>query len=84
MPLALPCCCDKQNMLHSGQLNHCCFRTLTGIPPFTMKALAAATLGLQWLDIMVMLYEGMFWLHYGCVMAAAMAAVPARREKTCL
>ena len=51
---------------------------------FTMKALAAATLGLQWLDIMVMLYEGMFWLHYGCVMAAAMAAVLARREKTCL
>ena len=51
---------------------------------FTMKALAAAAPGLQCLDIMVLLHEGMLWLHYGCVMAAAIVAVPARREKTCL
>ena len=41
---------------------------------FTMKALAAAALGLHWSNIMVML-----WLHYGYVVAAAMAAVSARR-----
>ena len=35
---------------------------------FTMKALAAAALGLHWSDIMVMLSEVMLWLHYGYVM----------------
>ena len=29
---------------------------------------------------MVMLYEVMFWLHYGYVMAVAMAAASAGRE----
>ena len=45
-----------------------------------MKALGAAALGLHWRDIMVMLYEVMFWLHYGYIMAAAMAATSVRRE----
>ena len=47
---------------------------------FAMKALGAAALGLHWRDIMVMLYEVMFWLHYGYVMAVAMAAASAGRE----
>ena len=32
-----------------------------------MKALAAAALGLQWSNIMVMVYEVMLWLYYSCV-----------------
>ena len=47
---------------------------------FAMKALGAAALGLHWRDIVVMLYEVMFWLRYGYVMAAAIAAASARRE----
>ena len=48
---------------------------------FTMKALAAAAaLGQHWSGNMVMLYEVMFWLHYGYVMAVATAAASARRE----
>ena len=43
---------------------------------FTMKALAAASLGLQRSGIMITLYR----LCYGCVVAAAMAAASARRE----
>ena len=47
---------------------------------FTMKALAAAAaLGQHW-SVMVMLYEVMFWLHYGYVMAVTTAAASARRE----
>ena len=45
-----------------------------------MKALTAAAWGLCWSDIMIMLYEVMFWLHYGYVMAVATAAASARRE----
>ena len=33
-----------------------------------MKTLAAAALELDWIAIVVMLYEVMFWLHHGCVM----------------
>ena len=47
---------------------------------FTVKALVAATLGLHWSNSMVMLHEVMFWLHYGYVMAVAMAAASAGRE----
>ena len=48
----------------------------------TMKALASAALGLHWRDIMVIrdCVMPMSWLHYGYVAAAALAAVPARRE----
>ena len=35
---------------------------------FTMKALAAASLGLHWRGIMFMLYEVMLCLRYGYVM----------------
>ena len=35
---------------------------------FTMKALAAAALGLHWSNIMVMVCEVMLWLYYGCAM----------------
>ena len=35
---------------------------------FTMKALAATSLGLHWGNIMVMLYEVMLWLCYSYVM----------------
>ena len=35
---------------------------------FTMKALAAAALGLHGSSIMIILYEVMLWLHYGYVM----------------
>ena len=41
---------------------------------FTMKALAAAALGVRWSNVMVML-----WLHYGYVVATAMAAASVRR-----
>ena len=51
-----------------------------GCISFTMKALAAAALGQHWRGIMVMLYEVMFWLHYGYIMAVATAAASARRE----
>ena len=47
---------------------------------FAMKALGAAALGLHWRDIMVMLYEVMFWLCHGYVMASAIPAASARRE----
>ena len=47
---------------------------------FTMKALDAAASGLHWNDILVMLYEVLFWLHYGYAVAAAMAAALARGE----
>ena len=43
---------------------------------FTMKALAAAALGLHWSSNMVMLYEVMLWLHYGLVMVRNVSAVP--------
>ena len=46
---------------------------------FTMKALAAAALGLNWSNSMVMLYEVMLWLCYGYVMSI-MTASSARRE----
>ena len=45
-----------------------------------MKALDAAASGLHWNDILVMLYEVLFWLHYGYAVAAAMAAALARGE----
>ena len=45
-----------------------------------MKALAAAALGLHWSDFMIMLYEVMLRLCYGCVVAAATAAASGRRE----
>ena len=57
---------------------------------FTMKALAAAALGLHWSGLMIMLYEVMLWLvyRYGCCInqerGSIMAAVPARREEMCL
>ena len=35
---------------------------------FVMKALAPATLGLHWSNIMVMLCEVMLWLRYGCIL----------------
>ena len=35
---------------------------------FTKKTLAPAALGLHWSNIMVMLYEVMFWLCSGCLM----------------
>ena len=35
---------------------------------FTMKALAAAALGLHWSNIMVVLYEVALWLHYSYIM----------------
>ena len=62
---------------------------------FTMKALAAAALRLQWSNFMVRLYEVMLWLCYGCAVVmlwllllllrqqergCVMAAMPARRE----
>ena len=47
---------------------------------FTTKALAAAALGLDWSDIMIMLCEVILWLCYSYVVAAATAAVLARRE----
>ena len=47
---------------------------------FTTKSLAAAALGLDWSDIMIMLCEVILWLCYGYVVAAATAAVFARRE----
>ena len=47
---------------------------------FTTKSLAAAALGLDWSDIMIMLCEVILWLCYGYVVAAATAAVLARRE----
>ena len=47
---------------------------------FTMKALAAAALGLHWSGLMIMLYEVMLWLCYGYVMSTAMAAASTRRE----
>ena len=47
---------------------------------FTTKSLAAAALGLDWSDIMIMLCEVILWLCYGYVVAAATAAVSARRE----
>ena len=47
---------------------------------FTMKALDAAASGLHWNDILVMLYEVLFWLHCGYAVAAAMAAALARGE----
>jgi len=55
---------------------------------FTMKALAAASLGLQWSSIMITLYEVMLWLCCGCCYGCCiskegdhvMAAMPARRE----
>ena len=46
---------------------------------FTMKALAAAALGLNWSNSMVMLYEVTLWLCYGYVMSI-MTAASARRE----
>ena len=49
----------------------------------TMKALAAAAFGSRWSYVMIMLYEDMLrllWLHYGYVVAAALAAASARRE----
>ena len=45
-----------------------------------MKALDAAASGLHWNDILVMLYEVLFWLHCGYAVAAAMAAALARGE----
>ena len=36
---------------------------------FTMKALAAAALGLPWSSLMVVLYKAMLWLCHGYVMA---------------
>ena len=42
---------------------------------FTTKALAAAALGLDWSDIMIMLCEVILWLCYSYVVAAATAAV---------
>ena len=47
---------------------------------FTMKALAAAALGLHWSSLMIMLYRVMLWLCYGYVMSTAMAAASTRRE----
>ena len=35
---------------------------------FTRKDLAAAALGLHWSTIVIMLYEAMLWLCYGCIM----------------
>ena len=49
---------------------------------FTMKALAAVALGLDWSNIMVMLHEIMLWffykLCYGYVVAAAVAVASVR------
>ena len=46
----------------------------------TATALAAAASGLPWSDVVMLLHEALFWLHYGYVVAAAMAAALARRE----
>ena len=56
---------------------------------FTMKALAAAALGLRWSGIMVMLCEIMLWSCCGCCYSCYIsqergcvkAAMPARREE---
>ena len=40
----------------------------TACMSFTMKALAAAALGLHWSDIMVTLHEVMLWQPYGYIM----------------
>ena len=45
---------------------------------------AAATWRLHWSNSMIMLYKGMLWIYYAYFVAAAMAALPARREETCL
>ena len=46
---------------------------------FSMKALAAAALGLHCRDIIVLLYEVILWLLYGYVVAVAMTAASSRR-----
>lgn len=47
---------------------------------FTMKALESAALGLHWSNIAAMLCEILLRLHYGYVVAAAMAVASARKE----
>ena len=49
---------------------------------FTMKALAAAALGLPWSSLMVVLYKAILWLCHGYVMVAATAAASAG-ERLC-
>ena len=56
-----------------------CF-VLNAYRSVTTKTLAAATLGLHCSNSMIMLYKVMLWLYYAYVVAAAIAAVSARRE----
>ena len=63
----------------STRLVMSCF-VLNAYRSVTTKTLAAATLGLHWSNSLIMLYKVMLWLYYAYVVAAAMAAVSAKRE----
>ena len=79
-PLALAPCFVNNNYNIWDHLDHCVCgsrgpRKVTGCHVwypcmrFTMKALAAAALGLPWSSLMVVLYKAMLWLCHGYIMA---------------